>query len=172
MPQTQVPQPKKKSGLFGKVMAALLLLIFVVVIVLVVMAWQALSHPGTSSGSVSEPNNGEVEIWQPNGATTSGSQVFTPPSTTQPPAAASEAQTLPPAAGGTAPKPAPRTPAEEGTPIQPVAPNEVPIQPVNPRQGESEIKPVNPPPTQQAPRQTPRQPSGGGNPANPVDNLF
>lgn len=156
------PKPAKKRGLFGKVMFGLLLLTAIVVAVLVFLAWQALSHPGTpASGAASDPNNGSVEIWQPNGAV-SASQVYVPVTGNVPPAAS---EAVPETEAQTASGPAGRT---EAPPAETPA-TEVPIPPVNTQPAETEIKPVNPPPAQ-PPRPAPRRQPG--NPENPVDNLF
>lgn len=163
------PKPAKKRGLFGKVMFGLLLLTAIVVAVLVFLAWQALSHLGTpAGGAASDPNNGSVEIWQPNGAV-SASQVYVPVTGNLPPAASeaavesTEADTTP-----TRNERAETAPAE--TPVTATPAAEVPLQPVNTQSAETEIKPVNTPPTRQQQRPAPRRQQG--NPENPVDNLF
>ncbi|MDO4693921.1 MAG: hypothetical protein Q4A62_04750 [Eikenella sp.] len=172
MPDSTPPKPAKKRGLFGKLMFGLLLLTALVVAVLVFLAWQALNHPGTpAGGTASDPNNGSVEIWQPNGAV-AASQVYVPVTGKVPPAASeaavesTEADTAPARneRAGTAPAetPAAATPAAE-----------MPIQPVNTQTAnaaETEIQPVNTPPARQQQRPAPRRQQD--NPENPVDNLF
>lgn len=168
MPDSTPPKPAKKRGLFGKLMFGLLLLTAIVVAVLVFLAWQALNHPGTpAGGAASDPNNGSVEIWQPNGAV-AASQVYVPVTGKVPPAASEaavesdEADAAPARneRAGTAPVETPAAPAAE-----------VPLQPVNTQTAaETESKPVNTPPARQPQRPTPRRQQG--NPENPVDNLF
>ena len=95
--------------------------------------------------------------WKPNGASAVSGQTYSPPSAADMNAAsqASEPEERP-----NPRRAAPTTPAEE-VPIQPIAPQETEIRPV-----EVPVKP--------APQPQPRQPGGDGGEGggNPVDSLF
>lgn len=156
------PSSNKKPprGMASRVVMISFAVAFVVVCALVFMAWLVLQRSDSglgNNGDASAPQQG-VEIWRPEGS-----------------AAASQTYRLPPAAdmnavsqpveSDVAPvavqprRAAASAPAEAG---------EVPIQPVAPI--ETEIRPIDIP-TKPAPQPQPRQPSGGDN-HNPVDNLF
>ena len=154
----EMPSSYKKPprSIFSRAVRILFIVAFIVVIVLLAMVWLMLSRPDSARmgiGDASAPQQG-VEIWQPNGASAVSGQTYSPPSAADMNAAsqASEPEERP-----NPRRAAPTTPAEE-VPIQPIAPQETEIRPI-----EVPVKP--------APQPQPRQ-SGGDGGGNPVDSLF
>lgn len=154
---------KQPSGKFGRVVLIGFALVFIVVCVLVAMAWLTIRRGDDgrydAGGSASAPQQG-VEIWQPGGASATGSQAYNlPPAADTDASQASEPEGERPAAPRRAARAA-EEPAAEEVPIHPVAPPpETEIRPIE--------VPINPVP-QPRPRQSDDD-NGGG---NPVENLF
>ena len=160
----EMPSSYKKPprSIFSRAVQILFIVAFIVVIVLLAMVWLMLSRPDSARmgiGDASAPQQG-VEIWQPNGASAAAGQTYSLPPAADMNAAsqASEPAQERPAASRRA---TPATPAGEEVPIQPIAPQETEIRPV-----EVPVKP--------APQPQPRQPGGDGGEGggNPVDSLF
>ena len=159
----EMPSSSKKPqrSTFSRIVWIAFIVAFIVVFALVAMAWLTIqkSDFGPSAGDASTPQQ-SVEIWQPNGAS----------------AAAGQTYSLPPAAdmnaASQASEPAQERPAasRRATPVPPAG-EEVPIQPIAPQ--ETEIRPVEVP-VKPAPQPQPRQPGGDGGEGggNPVDSLF
>ena len=156
----EMPSSSKKlpRSTFSRIVWIAFIVAFIVVLALVAMAWLTMQRSDSvrSPGDASAPQQG-VEIWQPNGASAVSGQTYSPPSAADMNAAsqASEPEERP-----NPRRAAPTTPAEE-VPIQPIAPQETEIRPV-----EVPVKP--------APQPQPRQPGGDGGEGggNPVDSLF
>ena len=156
----EMPSSSKKlpRSTFSRIVWIAFIVAFIVVFALVAMAWLTMQRSDSvrSPGDASAPQQG-VEIWQPNGASAVSGQTYSPPSAADMNAAsqASEPEERP-----NPRRAAPTTPAEE-VPIQPIAPQETEIRPV-----EVPVKP--------APQPQPRQPGGDGGEGggNPVDSLF
>ena len=157
----EMPSSSKKlpRSTFSRIVWIAFIVAFIVVFALVAMAWLTMQRSDSvrSPGDASAPQQG-VEIWQPNGASAVSGQTYSPPSAADMNAAsqASEPEERP-----NPRRAAPTTPAEEEVPIQPIAPQETEIRPV-----EVPVKP--------APQPQPRQPGGDGGEGggNPVDSLF
>ena len=155
MPSSSKKQPRST---FSRIVWIAFIVAFIVVFALVAMAWLTMQKSDSVRGlsDASAPQQG-VEIWQPNGASAVSGQTYSPPSAADMNAAsqASEPEERP-----NPRRAAPTTPAEE-VPIQPIAPQETEIRPV-----EVPVKP--------APQPQPRQPGGDGGEGggNPVDSLF
>ena len=157
----EMPSSSKKlpRSTFSRIVWIAFIVAFIVVLALVAMAWLTMQRSDSvrSPGDASAPQQG-VEIWQPNGASAVSGQTYSPPSAADMNAAsqASEPEERP-----NPRRAAPTTPAEEEVPIQPIAPQETEIRPV-----EVPVKP--------APQPQPRQPGGDGGEGggNPVDSLF
>lgn len=159
----EMPSSYKKPprSIFSRAVRILFIVAFIVVIVLLAMVWLMLSRPDSARmgiGDASAPQQ-SVEIWQPNGASAVSGQTYSPPSAAADMNAASQASE--PEERPNQRRSAPTTPAGEEVPIQPIAPQETEIRPV-----EVPVKP--------APQPQPRQPGGDGGEGggNPVDSLF
>lgn len=158
----EMPSSYKKPprSIFSRAVQILFIVAFIVVIVLLAMVWLMLSRPDSARMGIGDASAAQqgVEIWQPNGASAVSGQTYSPPSAADMNAAsqASEPEERP-----NPRRAAPTTPAEEEVPIQPIAPQETEIRPV-----EVPVKP--------APQPQPRQPGGDGGEGggNPVDSLF
>ena len=156
----EMPSSSKKPprSTFSRIVWIAFIVAFIVVLALVAMAWLTMQRSDSvrSPGDASAPQQG-VEIWQPNGASAAAGQTYSLPPAADMNAAsqASEPEERP-----NPRRAAPTTPAEE-VPIQPIAPQETEIRPV-----EVPVKP--------APQPQPRQPGGDGGEGggNPVDSLF
>ena len=157
----EMPSSSKKPprSTFSRIVWVAFIVAFIVVFALVAMAWLTMQRSDSvrSPGDASAPQQG-VEIWQPNGASAAAGQTYS-----LPPAADMNAasQATEPEERPNQRRSAPTTPAGEEVPIQPIAPQETEIRPV-----EVPVKP--------APQPQPRQPGGDGGEGggNPVDSLF
>lgn len=150
--------PHRQAGFIGRFFAVSLLLLFIVVAGIAFVAWKTLNQADGSAqnGAQSASQPQTVEVWTPNGGTTTGPVYVpnNPPPAASVPAEGNETVETPP----DNPKKPKQPPAPADTP-PPGNAGEVPLNPIN---GPVEVKPK---PAKPAPGNN----SGGG---GALDDLF